>query len=311
MKVVVLTGGVGGARFVRGLVGVVEPRDVTAIVNVGDDVEVLGLRISPDLDSVLYTLAGLNDEHRGWGRRDESWNALATVRELGGEAWFALGDRDLGVHLVRTHALALGERLSGVTARLAAAYGIESALLPATDDRLRTHLVTQAGELPFQTWFVARGHRDEVDAMRFRGADDATPAPGVLEALGEADLILIAPSNPYVSIGPVLAVAAIRDGLAGRRVPTVAVSPLVGGRAVKGPADRMLARLAGGTTPAHVAGCYAGLIDVLVLDESDAAGAEAVAAIGVRPLVTHTLMADEAAARRLAEAALDAAAAPA
>jgi LPPG:FO 2-phospho-L-lactate transferase len=271
---------------------------------------VLGLKVSPDLDSVLYTLAGLADEERGWGRADETWHALESVSTLGGEDWFRLGDRDLGLHLVRTEALRRGEPLSSVTVRFARASGLELTLLPATDDPLATWVETPAGSFPFQEWFVARGHRDEVDAVRFEGADRARPAQGVIEALTEADLILIAPSNPYVSIGPILAVADIREAIRSRRVPAVAVSPLIGGRAVKGPADRMLTRLAGGTTPAHVAGCYDGLIDALVLDEADADDAESVAELGVRPIVTRTLMTDDVARVRLAEAALDAAGAP-
>ena len=298
-----LSGGVGGARFLRGVVDAVDPAQVTAIVNVGDDLEVLGLAVSPDLDSVLYALAGLADEERGWGRADETWNALATVEALGGEAWFRLGDRDLGVHVVRTQALRAGAPLSAVTARLAAALGLETTILPATDEPLRTWLDTPNGSFEFQQWFVARGHRDPVDRVRFDGAADARPAPGVLEALHEAELILIAPSNPYVSIGPILAVERIRSALERRRVPCVAVSPLIGGQAVKGPAGAMLQRLEGGTTAAHVAQCYAGLIDALVIDESDAGDADA---LGVRPIVTKTLMRDAASRRALAEAALDA-----
>jgi LPPG:FO 2-phospho-L-lactate transferase len=301
MKTAVLSGGVGGARFLRGVVDAVDPAGVTAIVNVGDDLEVLGLAVSPDLDSVVYTLAGLSDEERGWGRADETWNALATVDSLGGEAWFRLGDRDLGLHLVRTQALRAGEPLSAVTSRLTAALGLESTILPATDDLLRTFLDTPNGSFDFQQWFVARGHRDPVDRVRFDGAADARPAPGVLEALHEADLILIAPSNPFVSIGPILAVERIRSALGRRRVPCVAVSPLIGGKAVKGPAADMLARLEGGTSPAQVAQCYPGLIDALVIDEADADGDA-----GVRTIVTRTLMHDAASRRALAEAALDA-----
>jgi LPPG:FO 2-phospho-L-lactate transferase len=306
MRVVVLSGGVGGARFLRGVVAAVDPAAVTAVVNVGDDLEVLGLSVSPDLDSVVYALAELSDEERGWGRADESWEALATVEALGGETWFRLGDRDLGLHLVRTQALRAGETLSAVTARLTAALGLETTILPATDEHVRTWLDTPNGSFDFQHWFVARAHRDPVDRVRFEGATDARPAPGVLEALHDAELILIAPSNPYVSIGPILAVERIRSALGRRRVPCVAVSPLIGGAAVKGPAAAMLQRLDGGTSPAHVAQCYAGLIDALVLDEADADGADAVAAHGVRPIVTKTLMRDAAARRALAEAALDA-----
>ena len=303
MRVAVLSGGVGGARFLRGVVDVVDPAGVTAIVNVGDDLEVLGLSVSPDLDSVLYALAGLADEERGWGRADETWNALATVEGLGGEAWFRLGDRDLGLHVVRTQALRAGASLSAVTAKLAAALGLETAIVPATDEPLRTWLDTPNGSFDFQHWFVARAHRDPVDRVRFEGAAAARPAPGVLEALHDAELILIAPSNPFVSIGPILAVERIRSALERRRVPCVAVSPLIGGRAVKGPAGAMLQRLEGGTTAAHVAQCYSGLIDALVIDEADEQDAEA---LGVRPIVTKTLMRDAASRRALAEAALDA-----
>jgi LPPG:FO 2-phospho-L-lactate transferase len=299
VRVALLSGGVGGARFACGLADAIAPGELTVIGNVGDDVEVLGLHVSPDLDSILYALAALNDEERGWGRRGETWNALGAAAAWGGESWFRLGDLDLGLHLVRTQALRAGEPLSTVTARLARAAGLETGLLPATDDRLRTWLETPAGAFSFQEWFVARGHRDEVDAVRFEGAGEARPAPGVLDALAEADAVLVAPSNPYVSIGPILAVEAIRDALAQR--PAVAVSPLVGGRAVKGPADRMLSRMAGGTSPAHVAQSYEGLIDALVVDESDEADA------GIRTIRTRTLMTDRDAARRLAEAVLEAA----
>ncbi len=308
MNVAVLSGGVGGARFLRGVLSVVDPGNVSIIGNVADDLEVLGLRVSPDLDSIVYTLTGRSDEARGWGRADESWRALETVGELGGDDWFKLGDRDLGLHLVRTELMRAGAPLSEATRRIALALGLEAVLLPATDDPLRTFLETPAGTFPFQTWFVARGHRDEVDAVHYAGAPEATPAPGVLESLDAADVILVAPSNPYVSIGSILAVDAIRDALARRTVPCVAVSPLVGGRAVKGPADRMLARLAGGTTPAHVASCYGGLIDALVVDEADQPVA---LPAGVHAVVTRTLMTDLDAARRLAAVTLDAAGAPA
>jgi LPPG:FO 2-phospho-L-lactate transferase len=300
VRVALLAGGLGGSRFARALAETLGPRDVTVVGNVGDDLEVGGLHVSPDLDTILYTLAGLLDEDRGWGRAQETWNALETVRELGGETWFQLGDRDLGLHLARTEALRRGEPLSSVTARLARALGVEATLLPATDERLRTWVETPAGELSFQEWFVRRGHRDEVDGVRFEGAEEARAAPGVLAALEAADLIALAPSNPFVSIGPILAVGEIREALERRRVPAVAVSPLIGGRTVRGPADRMLAHLAGGTGPAQVTERYKGLIDVLVIDEADAdedAG-------DVRTVVTRTLMSDAGARRRLAEAVL-------
>ena len=302
MSVVLLSGGVGGAKLARGLQDVLEPGRLTVIGNVGDDVEVLGLHVSPDLDSLLYALAGLNDEERGWGRAGETWNALESVRSWGGEGWFRLGDRDLGLHLVRTQALRRGEPLSAVTALLAAAAGLATRILPATDDTLRTHVRTPAGTFAFQEWFVARRHADEVDGIELDGAAAARPAPGVLEALATADALLIAPSNPYVSIGPILGVTPIRDALAARGARCVAVSPLVGGRAVKGPADRMLRRMAGGTSPEHVARCYEGLIDALVVDRADLPAQAAV------PLVAaDALMTDREAARRLAETALEAA----
>ena len=303
MRVVCLSGGVGGAKLVRGLADVLGAGELTVIGNVGDDVEVLGLHVSPDLDSVLYALAGVNDEQRGWGRAGETWNAFEAARAWGGEGWFMLGDLDLGLHLVRTHALRIGEPLSSVTARLVAAAGLETRLLPATDDPLRTSLVTPAGTFSFQDWFVARRHEDEVDALVFAGASTAAPAPSVVEAIRSADAIVVAPSNPYTSIHPILAVDGIRDAVAARRVRSVAVSPLVGGRAVKGPLDRMLTRMSGGTSPAHVAACYPGLIDALVVDTADAlAGAD------IRLVAADTLMPDRAASRRVAEVVLEASA---
>ena len=304
MKLTVLSGGVGGARFLRALALVVPLESVSIIGNVADDIEVLGLHVSPDLDSVLYGLAGLADDERGWGRADETWNALETVAQLGGESWFRLGDRDIGLHLVRTELLRAGVPLSEATARVAAALGLRCTLLPATNDPLRTFVETPAGTFGFQTWFVERGHRDEVDAVHYAGAPDARPAPGTVEAIDDADVILITPSNPYVSIGPILAVDGIRRALERRRVPCVAVSPLIEGRAVKGPADRMLARMAGGTTPAHVAACYEGLIDVLVHDAAD--GVVDLPG-GIRGVTAQTLMLDEESSRRLARDVLDAA----
>ena len=303
MRVACLSGGVGGAKLARGLHDVLGPGELTVIGNVGDDLCVLGLHVSPDLDSVLYALAGLNDEERGWGRAGETWRALEAAKQWGGEGWFSLGDLDLGLHLVRTQALRTGGPLSAVTARLAAAAGLATRLLPATDDPLRTSVVTPAGTFSFQDWFVARRHTDEVDAMVFAGADAASPAPGVVEAIRDADAIVVAPSNPYTSIHPILAVDGVREAVAARRARTTAVSPLIGGRAVKGPLDRMLTRMAGGTSPAHVTGCYTGLIGALVIDRADApAQAE------IPLVVTDTLMPDRDAGRRLAEVVLEAAA---
>jgi LPPG:FO 2-phospho-L-lactate transferase len=302
VKIVLLSGGGGGARFARGLAAALAPGELTAIGNVGDDLEILGLHVSPDLDSLLYTLAGQIDDERGWGREGESWNALEAVGQWGGDDWFRLGDRDLGLHLVRTQALRDGVTMSEITRRLCERAGIDATIVPATDDRLRTHVVTAAGTFPFQEWFVARRHADEVDDVGYEGAEDAEPAPGVLDALAGADAILLAPSNPYLSIGPILAVRAIREAIAGRRARCVAVSPLAGGKAFSGPLDRMLSRMAGGTEPRFVAQSYKGLIDALVIDEADA-GADA----PVELVVTSTRMHDRDSERRLAEVALEAA----
>lgn len=300
MRVVLLSGGGGGARFARGLADVLAPGELTIVGNVGDDLEILGLRVSPDLDSLLYTLGDVIDSKRGWGRADETWNALESAGAWGGDDWFRLGDRDIGLHLVRTERLRAGTPLSVVTATLAERAGLATRLLPATDDRLRTHVVTPAGRFAFQEWFVGRRHEDEVDAVEYEGANTADAVPGVLAAIAAADTILFAPSNPYLSIGPILAVPAIRDAIRRRGTPCVAVSPIVGGAAVTGPLARMLTRMAGGTSPAHVTQCHKGLIDALVIDESDAP-----AAANVDLVVTHTLMRDRDDERRLATAVLE------
>jgi LPPG:FO 2-phospho-L-lactate transferase len=300
VKVVLLSGGGGGARFARGLQDTLEPGELTVVGNVGDDLDILGLHVSPDLDSLVYTLGGLIDDERGWGRAGETWTALESAAGWGGDSWFRLGDRDIGLHLVRTQALREGMSLCEVTQELVDRAGLQSRILPTTNDRLRTNVVTPAGTFRFQEWYVGRGHRDEVDAVEYDGADTATPAAGVLAALADADAILFAPSNPYLSIGPILAVRAIRQALERRKVRCLAVSPLVAGAAVTGPASRMLLRMAGGSTPRHVADCYSGLVDGLVIDESDAP-AEA----PVELVVTRTLMRDRDAERRLAEVVLE------
>ncbi len=302
MRIVLLSGGGGGARFARGLADVLGPDELTVVGNVGDDVEVLGLHVSPDLDSILYTLGGLIDVERGWGRAEETWNALDSAASFGGEDWFRLGDRDIGLHLVRTRALREGVPLSEITSELARRIGVTARVVPATDDRLRTHVQTPAGRFSFQEWFVARGHRDEVDGVEYEGADEARPAPGIARALADADALLFAPSNPFLSIGPILAVGAIREAIEHRGVRCVAVSPLVGGAAVTGPAARMLTRMAGGASPSDVAGCYRGLVDALVIDERDAP-----AESGVELVTTQTLMRDRSAERSLAEVVLEAA----
>ena len=302
MRVVLLAGGGGGARFAHVVQDALELGELTVIGNVGDDLEILALHVSPDLDSLLYTLADLIDEERGWGRAGETWNALESASVWGGESWFRLGDFDLGLHLVRTQALQEGVPLSEITARLSSRVGLTSRILPATDDRLRTTVVTPAGAFRFQEWYVGRGHRDDVDDVEYEGAERARAAPGVLEALEAADAVVLAPSNPYLSIGPILAVLSIRQAIERRTTRCVAVSPLVGGAAVTGPAGRMLSRMAGGATPGHLADCYPGLIDALVIDEADAPAESTVDLVA-----TQTLMRDRESTRRLAEVVLEAA----
>lgn len=302
MRVVLLAGGGGGARLALGLQDALAPGELTVVGNVGDDVEILGLHVSPDLDSLLYTLAGLVDGERGWGRAGETWNALTAAAAWGGEDWFRLGDLDLGLHLVRTAGVSEGARLSEITARLVERAGLQTRILPATDDRVRTWIVTPTGELPFQEWFVRREHRDEVDAVFYDGSADAEPALGVPEALAAAEAVVIGPSNPFVSIGPILAVGGIRQALEQRRVRCLGVSPLVAGKSVTGPLDRMLLRMTGGTTPSHVAQSYEGLIDALVIDEADAPAESPVDLI-----VAKTLMRDRSSARQLAQVVLEAA----
>ena len=264
----VLCGGLGGSRFVDALARASAPDQVTAIVNVGDDVEILGLHVSPDLDTVLYTLAGLLDEERGWGVRDETTNALQAAARLGAEDWFTLGDRDIGLHLVRSRLLREGVPLSEVTRHLASELGVAVRLLPVSDDPVRTFLTTPNGELDFQTWFVRRRHADEVTAVRYEGAEDARPAPGVLEAIAGAEVVFLAPSNPFVSISPILSVPGIREALAEKRV--VAVSPLVAGEALRGPLARMMPSLGFAPGVRGLASLYEGVADEILVDPADA-----------------------------------------
>lgn len=281
------------------------PENVVAIGNVGDDLEILGLAVSPDLDTVLYTLAGLLDEGRGWGVRDESYAALEQAGRLGGSSWFTLGDRDIGLHLARTERLRRGEALSSVTAELARALGVRVRLLPATDGRVRTRIATDGGELGFQEWFVGRRHADPVRGVRCAGAADARPAPGVLEALDGADAIVIAPSNPFVSIDPILAVPGIADAIRAHPGPVAAVSPIVAGRAVRGPLAGMLETLGHEPTALGVARLYRGLAGVFVLDRADAGLAGGVEALGLRPVVCETVMVDPAARERVGRQVLE------
>ena len=303
-RITVLAGGVGAARFLRGLSRLTDPRRITVIGNTGDDEEFFGLHVSPDLDTVLYTLARVADPRHGWGLRGDTFAALSALGRLGLPTWFQLGDRDLATHLARTAWLASGMSLSMVTARLAQAYGVHARLLPMTDERVRTYVHTPQGRLPFQTYLVRRRARGVVRRIEIAGARAARPAPGVLAALSASDAIVIAPSNPLVSIAPILAVAPIRRALRNRRVPVVAISPLVGGRPVKGPLHRMLRGLGHEVSPRGVLRLYRGLVDLFVLDRRDAGWARRIEAEGPRVLVTDTVMDRPARAVRLAAAVL-------
>ncbi|HEX5946206.1 MAG TPA: 2-phospho-L-lactate transferase [Acidimicrobiales bacterium] len=310
MTVSVLCGGVGAARLLAGLVRAVPPTEVTAVVNTADDMVLHGLAISPDLDTVVYTVAGAIDPERGWGLRDESWQAMATLERYGGATWFGLGDRDLGTHLYRTQRLAEGASLSTVSGEIARAWGLDLTVLPVTDDPVRTRLTlvgpdgSPGEEVAFQDYFVARRHDVPVASVRFAGADTATPAPGVLDALATAGTVIVAPSNPIVSIGPVLAVPGIRETVTGRRDSVIAISPIVGGRALKGPADRLLRELGHDDSVAGVARLYAPFAGTLVIDNADADHADAVRAAGLRCVVTDTIMRDPDAASALCKVVL-------
>ena len=283
-----------------------DPAGITAIVNVGDDVELHGLHISPDLDTVMYTVAGAIDPDRGWGLAGETWHAMeALARYPMARTWFNLGDRDLATHLYRTDRLRSGATLSAVSQEMADAWGLGLRLLPATDDRLQTRVtVEDAGEIGFQEYFVQRHHDVEVRALRFDGAHAARPAPGVVEAIETATRVVIAPSNPLVSIDPILAVPGVRRAVETRRADGVAVSPIVAGAALKGPADRLLRELGHEASVVGIARLYAPLVATLVIDEADAGQAAAVEAEGVRCVVAPTIMRGPQQARALAEVVL-------
>ena len=271
MSVVALCGGVGGAKLALGLSRALPPQALTVIVNTGDDFDHLGLRICPDLDTVLYTLAGLADPDRGWGRRDETWNMMEALEGLGGATWFRLGDRDLALHLVRTQRLRSGDTLSVCMDAVRRQLGIRVRIVPSSDDRIETRVLTDVGELAFQEYFVARRCQPRVRRIGFAGADAARAAPAALEALTcpDLDAIVICPSNPFLSVDPILAVSELRRALIDRRAPCIAVSPLVGGAAVKGPTDKIMRELELATTPGTIGRHFAGLIDGLVIDRSD------------------------------------------
>lgn len=308
MKVVALAGGVGAGKFLRGLVRAVPPADVTVVVNTADDLDVHGLRVCPDLDSVTYWLGDAFDRERGWGRRDETFRATGELRAFDPDAaWFGLGDLDLATHLFRTRSLADGLQLCEVTARIAARFEIASTILPMSEQRVETRLdvasLGQPMDLHFQEYWVRRGARDDVKAIRFAGVDVATPSPGVLDAIERADTVVICPSNPVVSIGPILAVGGLKEAVAGR--PVVGISPIVGGRPLAGMADRLLPVVGLEVSAVGAARAYEGLLDAWVVDDIDARLAARIRdELGVRVSVTDTVMRDDEIAERLALAAL-------
>jgi len=298
MKIVALAGGVGGARLAQGLAQC--EVDLTVIVNTGDDFTHLGLRICPDLDTVTYTLAGIANREQGWGVADETTAMMDQLRLLGGEDWFLLGDRDLALHLIRSQRLAAGERLSGVTASIAARLGIGARILPMTDDPVATIVQTPGGEIAFQDWFVRQRAAPSVTGFRFAGIETARPAPGVTEALQAADAIILCPSNPFISLDPILAVPGLREAIP--EVPVIAVSPIIGGQAVKGPAAQLMRDLGHEVSPAGIAAHYAGLLTAMVIDDADA---ELAARLPVPAKVTQTLMKSDADRAAVARACLE------
>ena len=300
-----IAGGVGAAKLLRGLQDIVAPSDLTAIVNVADDCELHGLWISPDLDTVTYTCAEAIDTERGWGLGSESWQAMETLRRYSSAAgrndlsWFNLGDRDLGTHLFRTSRRHEGAPLSEITREITQAWGINFTILPSTDDQIATKLMSNGIQLDFQEYFVREQHGVAVQSIDIVGADHAVPGPGVLAAIADADVVIIAPSNPIVSIGPVLAIPGIRKALQARRSRVVAISGIVGGVALKGPADRLLTELGHRSSAAGVAELYADIAATMVIDEVDRDLIDEIVAVGVTPIVADTIMVDRRAAARL------------
>ena len=305
--IVALAGGVGGARLAVGLAALLPPERLTIVVNTGDDFEHLGFAISPDIDTVMYTLAGVADPERGWGRRDETWRFMETLGELGGDDWFRLGDRDLAVHVIRTQALARGARLSDITRTIAGRFGVRHGIVPMADEPVRTFVASEAGELPFQDYFVRRRCEPVVFGFRFDGAERARP-PRVLHTVIQRDDIegvVFCPSNPFISIGPILAVRGIRDWLEARRFLVVAVSPIIGGQAVKGPAAKMFRELGFEASALAVARHYGALVDGWVIDEQDAREARDIEALGKHVVMTNTLMSDRTRSIELAQSVID------
>ena len=306
MRVTALAGGTGAAKLLRGLAACLAPRDLTIIGNTGDDTEVWGLHVSPDLDTVTYALAGLLDVERGWGRADETFHCLEAMAALGAPTWFSLGDRDLATHLARTAALRAGEPLSGVTARLAVQLGVAARLLPMSDEPVRTRVRTTEATLSFQEYFVRDKALGEVVAVDYAGAPDARPAPGVLAALDDAELVVVCPSNPVTSVGPILAVPGIAAALAAAR-SVVGVSPIVGGAPVSGPAGRLMRARGLDVSPLGVATAYAPWLRTLLIDPRDRDVAPALERAGVGAVVADVMMTDRGREVALARRVLDAA----
>ncbi|HEY5111409.1 MAG TPA: 2-phospho-L-lactate transferase [Acidimicrobiales bacterium] len=302
--ITVLSGGVGAARLLRALSNVVDPSDITAIVNVGDDLVLHGLTICPDLDTITYTLAGLNNDELGWGLRGETWRVMDELGPLGGETWFRLGDRDLATHLYRSQRLSEGATKTDVTAELASRLGVGVRLLPVTNDVVATEFVTELGRLSFQEYFVRHHHDVVVSQIEIAGASSAQPTPEVLNALLEASRLIIAPSNPLISIDPILQIPGVREILLERRADVVAVSPLIGGAALKGPADRLLDELGHAVSTLGVVDFYEGLVGTWVIDDADASLGDQIRERGVRVEVTTTIMAESDNAQRLAKVVL-------
>jgi LPPG:FO 2-phospho-L-lactate transferase len=302
--IVALAGGVGGAKLAHGLAMSLPSEELSVIVNTADDFELFGLHISPDLDTVLYTLAGIANPVTGWGIAGDTHNTLDAIAHYGRNIWFQLGDRDFATHILRTERLREGIGLSTVMAELAGGLGVNCALLPMTNDAVATKIRTADGLLDFQDYFVARRQQDDVLDVVFDGAEDAWPLDAALDAIAGAELIVICPSNPIVSVGPILAISGYLDAIRAAPAPVVAVSPIIGGKALKGPADRMLATLGHEVSAVGVATIYAQLIDGLVIDETDANLVPRIEELGIRTLVTQSIMRDEADRRRLAEETL-------
>lgn len=304
LRVTLLAGGTGGTKLAHGFALIGDPVKLTVVANVGDDAEVHGLHVSPDVDTLLYTLSGLVDPDRGWGIRDDTLSAHAMFERLGEPTWFTVGDADLATHVHRTRLLREGASLTDAVAAIASSLGIAARILPATDDRLRTRVVTDAGELDFQEYFVRLRQEPTVTAIRLNGLAEARPTAAVLAAIADADLIVIGPSNPLVSIGPILELPGMREALGAAAAPTVAVSPIVAGRALKGPADRMLLSMGHEASALGVARLYAGLVDRFVVDTADAGLGPEIEALGVAVEVLPTVMRSDDDRRALASALL-------